>query len=165
MPRHGSGTYTLPQSPFSPNTVISSTAVNSDLSDIATALTGSISADGQTPITGALKFASGNAGAPGVAFNSDTTSGMYLSSVGTLGLAAGGTSIGTSTSSTTAWALNTTIAGTLGVTGAVTLSSTLGVTGAATLSSTLGVTGAATLSSTLGVTGAVTVTSATATLA
>lgn len=50
MSRNGSGTYNLPQSPFVSGTVISSTAVNSDLSDIANALTASIANDGQTPI-------------------------------------------------------------------------------------------------------------------
>lgn len=52
MSRNGSGTYTLPQPPFVSGTTISSTAVNSDLSDIAAALTQSISKDGQTAYTG-----------------------------------------------------------------------------------------------------------------
>lgn len=56
MPRNGSGSYSLPQSPFVPGTTISSTAVNSDLSDIASALTGSVAADGQTPMTGTLQM-------------------------------------------------------------------------------------------------------------
>jgi hypothetical protein len=50
--RNGSGTYTLPQPPFTPGTTIASSAVNSDLSDIAAALTQSISKDGQTVYTG-----------------------------------------------------------------------------------------------------------------
>lgn len=54
MARNGSGTYSLPQAPFVSGTVISSTAVNSDFSDIATALTQSIASDGQTPITANL---------------------------------------------------------------------------------------------------------------
>lgn len=52
MSRNGSGTYTLPQPPFTPGTTIASSAVNSDLSDIAAALTQSISKDGQTVYTG-----------------------------------------------------------------------------------------------------------------
>jgi hypothetical protein len=52
MSRDGSGNYSLPQAPFVPNTVISSTAVNSNFSDIATALTQSFSRDGQTQATG-----------------------------------------------------------------------------------------------------------------
>jgi hypothetical protein len=54
MARNGAGTFSLPQAPFVSGTVISSTAVNSDFSDIATALTQSIAVDGQTPITANL---------------------------------------------------------------------------------------------------------------
>jgi len=50
--RNGSGTYSLPQAPFVTNTTISSTATNSNNSDIAAALTQSISKDGQTTYTG-----------------------------------------------------------------------------------------------------------------
>src|SRR6266446_6509737 len=39
MPFNGSGVYSLPQTPFVTNTTISSSAVNSDFSDIAAALT------------------------------------------------------------------------------------------------------------------------------
>ena len=55
MSRNGSGTYTLPAgNPVVTGTTISSTWANNTLTDIATALTGSISADGQTTITGPL---------------------------------------------------------------------------------------------------------------
>lgn len=54
MSRNGSGTYSLPQPPFVPGTTIESTPVNSNFSDIAQALTGSVAADGQTPMTGTL---------------------------------------------------------------------------------------------------------------
>jgi hypothetical protein len=52
MSRNGSGTYSLPQPPFTAGTTIASSAVNSDFSDIAAALTQSISKDGQTVYTG-----------------------------------------------------------------------------------------------------------------
>lgn len=52
MSRNGSGTYSLPQPAFTPGTTIASSAVNSDFSDIAAALTQSISKDGQTVYTG-----------------------------------------------------------------------------------------------------------------
>lgn len=52
MARNGSGTFSLPQAPFVTNTTISSTATNSNNSDIAAALTQSISKDGQTAYTG-----------------------------------------------------------------------------------------------------------------
>lgn len=50
MPRNGSGSATLAEPPFVYDTVISETAMNSDLSDIAQMLTASIANDGQTPI-------------------------------------------------------------------------------------------------------------------
>lgn len=55
MPRNGTGTYTLPRPAFIPGTVISSSDVNADFSDIATALTGSLAANGETPLTGQLR--------------------------------------------------------------------------------------------------------------
>lgn len=55
MSRNGSGVYSLPAgNPVVTQTSISSTWANTTLSDIASALTGSIAADGQTPMTGAL---------------------------------------------------------------------------------------------------------------
>lgn len=55
MSRNGSGTYSLPAgNPVVTGTTISSTTMNSTLSDIASALTGSLAADGQTPLTGNL---------------------------------------------------------------------------------------------------------------
>jgi hypothetical protein len=55
MSRNGSGVYSLPSgNPVITNTTISSTWANNTLSDIATALTGSLAADGQTPMTGNL---------------------------------------------------------------------------------------------------------------
>jgi hypothetical protein len=54
MARDGNGNYSLPQAAFQPNTTISSAAVNSNLSDIAAALSGSLSKDGQTAPTANL---------------------------------------------------------------------------------------------------------------
>jgi len=53
MSRNGSGTYNLPAgNPVVTGTTISSSWANTTLNDIATALTGSLAADGQTPVTG-----------------------------------------------------------------------------------------------------------------
>ncbi len=90
MPRNSVGTYTLPQAPFVPNTTISSSAVNSDLSDIASALTSSIASNGVTPITSPIKFTSGTSAAPGITFTSDASTGVYLPGSDKIGLAAGG---------------------------------------------------------------------------
>jgi hypothetical protein len=55
MARNGSGTYNLPAgNPVVTGTTISSTTTNNTFNDIATALTGSISKDGQTTPTGNL---------------------------------------------------------------------------------------------------------------
>jgi hypothetical protein len=57
MSRNGSGTYSLPVgNPVVTGTTISSTWANNTLTDIATALTGSLAADGQTTATGNLKM-------------------------------------------------------------------------------------------------------------
>ena len=58
MARNGSGTYNLVSgNPVVTGTTISSTWANNTLNDIATALSGSIAADGQTPITANLPMA------------------------------------------------------------------------------------------------------------
>jgi hypothetical protein len=57
MSRNGSGVYSLPAgNPVVTGTTISSTWANTTLTDIQNALTQSVSADGQTPITGALQM-------------------------------------------------------------------------------------------------------------
>ena len=62
MSRNGSGVYTLPaNNPVVTGTAISSTWANNTLSDIASALTGSLAADGQTSLTGNLNFGTNKA--------------------------------------------------------------------------------------------------------
>lgn len=57
MSRNGSGIYNLPTgNPVVTGTTITSNWANTTLSDISTALTGSVAADGQTPITGDLQM-------------------------------------------------------------------------------------------------------------
>jgi hypothetical protein len=85
-----------------PNTTISSSAVNSDFSDIATALTDSIAADGQTPITSPLKALNGTLNLPAWTFSADDTSGLYLEATGNVGLVAGGFGIQVNSTGVTA---------------------------------------------------------------
>ena len=67
MSRNGTGTYNLPAgNPVVTGTTISSTWANNTLADMANAITGSIAADGQTPITGALIGTSGTVAFGGV---------------------------------------------------------------------------------------------------
>ena len=93
MPRNGSGTYTLPQPPFVTGTVISSAAVNSDFSDIATALTGSLPRDGQAGMSGQLKAADGATSVPGITFNTEPTTG-FTHATGLIGVSISGLNIG-----------------------------------------------------------------------
>jgi hypothetical protein len=61
MSRNGSGTYSLPAgNPVVTGTTISSTWANTTLNDIASALTGSVASDGQTPMTGSLAMGGNN---------------------------------------------------------------------------------------------------------
>ena len=76
MSRNGSGVYSLPAgNPVVTGTTISSSWANTTLSDIATALTGSVASDGQTAMTGNLQM--GNNKVTGLAVA--TTSGDALS--------------------------------------------------------------------------------------
>ena len=57
MSRNGSGVYTLPAgNPVVTGTTIASTWANNTMTDLATALTGSLASDGQTTATGNLKM-------------------------------------------------------------------------------------------------------------
>ena len=57
MSRNGSGVYSLPATnPVVPGSTISTTWANGTMNDIAAALTGSVAADGQTPLTGNLNL-------------------------------------------------------------------------------------------------------------
>jgi hypothetical protein len=57
MSRNGSGVYSLPAgNPVVTGTTISSTWANTTLTDLATAMTGSVASDGQTPMTNSLNM-------------------------------------------------------------------------------------------------------------
>lgn len=90
MPRDGNGVYSLPQPPFIPSTVITSSAVNSDFSDLGSAMTGSLARDGQGGMTGQLPAIDGTVGAPGISFVSDTNTGIRRVTADQLAIVAGG---------------------------------------------------------------------------
>jgi hypothetical protein len=121
MPRNSQGVYSLPVAPFVPGTVISSSSVNSDFSDIATALTGSVAANGVTPITGQLQ--STLTSTPAYSFNFDTTTGFGSTAAGTASIWAGGAVQVAVTSSSVTVNQPTTINGNLAVTGTLTAGS------------------------------------------
>lgn len=83
MPRAVNGTYTLPAgNPVVTLTTISSVWGNTTMSDIATALSDSLSRSGLGPMTAGLQLASGLVGAPGLTWSAETTSGLYRSAAG-----------------------------------------------------------------------------------
>lgn len=88
MARDGSGTYSLPQAAFVSGTTIESAKVNSNFSDMASALTASLAKDGQTTPTANLPM--GNFKHTGVADGSSRTDYASLGQVakGTLFYAA-----------------------------------------------------------------------------
>src|SRR5229473_523256 len=102
MPRNGTGTYSLPQPPFVAGTVISSVAVNSDLSDIASALTGSLPRDVQAGMTGQLKIPDGSSASPSLAFTTDGATGFFKGGTSIISIALAGVNEGSFT--TAGWA-------------------------------------------------------------
>jgi cobalamin biosynthesis Mg chelatase CobN len=115
MSRNGSGTYTLPAgNPVVTGTTISSTWANSTLTNIASALTDSLAADGQTTATGNLKMGNNRITglADGIASTDAATVSQVNASVAGLGTMStqnanavaitGGTVNGTSVGATTA---------------------------------------------------------------
>lgn len=79
MPRNSSGTYSLytPGNPVVTQTVISSSWANNTLSDIASAMTDSLSRSGDGGMLASLELANGTSSAPGLSWGSDLTSGLY----------------------------------------------------------------------------------------
>lgn len=130
MPRNSSGNFTLASAAFVPGTIISSTAVNADLADIATAITQSLATTGVSSMGGVLKGVDGSVGAPGFTFASETTTGIYRSAPGTISLTGGGVQ-GLSSSSTTVTAVLPFTAS-----GAATFSSTTTFSGTPTFNNT-----------------------------
>lgn len=126
MPRNSAGVYSLPEPPFVVDTVIDNVAVNSDFSDIGTALTGSLARNGDGGMTGQLKAADGTVSAPGYTFGNDLDTGFYRVGANSFAAAVNGTAVYTVASSG-----NVTFDFDVAVTGALSAAS-FGVTGALT---------------------------------
>ena len=123
MSRNGSGVYTLPAgNPVVSQTVISSTWANTTMNDLASAMTDSVAADGQTPMTGPLNMNSNKV--TNLATGTNSNDGINYAQFNTPTF--GGAVVCSST---------------LTVTGATVLSSTLAVTGDTTLGGNLAVNG------------------------
>ena len=121
MSRNGSGVYTLPAgNPVVSQTVISSTWANNTMNDLASALTDSVAADGQTPMTGPLNL------------NSNKITNLATGTVNT-------DAINYAQFNTPTFGGAVVCSSTLTVTGATSLSSTLAVTGDTTMAGNLAV--------------------------
>ena len=87
MPRNSSGSYTLPAgNPVVTGTTITSTWANSTLTDVASEITNSLDRSGRGAMLAALKIVDGSTSAPGLVFNTETTSGLSRSAAGQLSL-------------------------------------------------------------------------------
>ena len=129
MPRNSSGTYSLPAgNPVVSGTLIEASWANTTLSDLASAMTGSLSRAGEGGMTAALRLFDGTVSLPGVAFTNETSTGLYRAGSGDMRLAVTGSQVMQFLSTGVA------VTGTLSASGNTTLSGTLAVTGASTFS-------------------------------
>lgn len=92
MPRNPSGDYSLPAgNPVTTGTVISSAVQNSTMTDIATALTDSLSRSGKGGMLAPFQLADGASVAPSLAFTTEPTTGIYHPGVSTYAVVVQGT--------------------------------------------------------------------------
>jgi hypothetical protein len=148
MSRNGNGVYTLVNgNPVVTGTVITSTWANNTLTDIASALTDSVAADGQTPMTGDLDLNTNKvinlepATVAGNAVEYDQFVNATTTAVNITGGTINGTTIGATTAATGRFT-------TLAATGAFTAATTAAITGNTTVGGTLVVTGNGSFNST-----------------
>ena len=140
MSRNGSGTYTLPAgNPVVTGTTIASTWANNTLSDIASALTDSVAADGQTAMSGNLNLNSNkivNLATP--TLSTDAVTKAYADAlVGGAGsfttlTSSGATTFTANTASTSTTTGTAVITGGLGVSGRINAANFDGIVGANT---------------------------------
>ena len=121
MSRNGSGTYTLPAgNPVVSGTVIATTWANNTMNDLAAAMTDSVAADGQTPMTGPLNM------------NSNKVTNLATGTIS-------GDAVNYGQFSTPTFSGAVVCSSTLTVTGATILNSTLAVAGDTTMAGNLAV--------------------------
>ena len=78
MSRNGSGVYNLPAgNPVVTGTTITSSWANSTMQNIADGLTQSVSADGQTPMSGDLNMATNNINNVGILTTAGVGGGLF----------------------------------------------------------------------------------------
>lgn len=88
MPRDANGDFTLVAgNPVASGTTITTAWANNTLDDIKAALTDSLSRSGKGGMQAVLELLAGSAATPGLAFEADPTTGLYLPATGQLGFA------------------------------------------------------------------------------
>lgn len=91
MSFNGSGTYVPPAGqPVATGTVIQSTSFNTLVTDIGNTFNNVLPRDGQASMSGQLKLIDGTSSVPGIAFNSEASSGIFRPASGMLALVAAG---------------------------------------------------------------------------
>jgi hypothetical protein len=91
MARDGSGNYNLPSgiNPVVAGTTIEAADFNTTMTDVASALTGSLPRDGQAGMTGPFRLADGSVSVPAFGFNSEASTGLYRPGTATLAFTVG----------------------------------------------------------------------------
>ncbi|HJY06999.1 MAG TPA: phage tail protein, partial [Bryobacteraceae bacterium] len=92
MARNGSGVYTKVNT-FAATNPITASGHNQNWDDIATEITNSVAADGQTNMTGPLKASSGSLSNPSQTFAADTNTGRYRKASDTMADVCGGAEV------------------------------------------------------------------------
>jgi hypothetical protein len=91
MSFNGSGTFVPPAGqPVVTGTVIQSSTFNALVADIGNTFNNVMPRDGQASMAGQLKLIDGTSSIPGIAFNSEASSGIYRPSAGMMALVASG---------------------------------------------------------------------------
>ena len=124
MSRNGSGIYSKAVTSFSSGGVITAADHNNLWDDLVSEVTNSVAADGQTTITGPIKFAAGSSSAPSLTFASDTDTGLYRSSANQVSIVASASQVAIFAASAAQINVPTLFISTVGITGELTLSAT-----------------------------------------
>lgn len=93
MPRSPDGTYTPPLPNVNPGEVVSSAWANTTIADISQALTDSLDRNGNGGMNAPFRFADGSEVAPGIAWISETSTGLYRAGVGDMRVSILGTDL------------------------------------------------------------------------
>lgn len=94
MSFNGSGTFVPPAGqPVVTGTVIQSSTFNTLVADIGNTFNNVLPRDGQASMAGQLKLTDGTSSVPGIAFNSEASSGIYRPSAGMMALVASGVEV------------------------------------------------------------------------